>query len=386
MHRKTRKVRGGVHIIRNYTPKTAIQYFIKHATFSLFSDEGSTSIMIKGTLNQDIESPYRMVRTQCFHYPVRHILFKFFALTPGSEKKITKPEDIRRETEIQQFIYRKTFYDPKTLLEPLCPAIVYSHPEALDARTKERFLSLFGKESMFSHDVGFIAMECMDEYKILTSLKSSPKYELYKIMAMYELSKLHNLGYMHNDFHFDNVLIHETYNYFDLSKSGRAILIDFGDCIEVPAGVEPRNLLEMELGVIPSYYMDNFAILDIKRQNVQSILIGELERKLKRNIQEYIKQVIIYKGGFHMKSNMPTVKKHEWTFVSEAEMDKIMSDLFLNNFKKNNPDAYREFNGGIESFLQEEKKDPRYFEHLMKAQTANLIVQREPSIPLRLRP
>jgi hypothetical protein len=182
---------------------------------------------------------------------------------------------------------------------------------------------------------------------------------------------------MHNNFHFDNVLIHETYNYIDLAKSGRAILIDFGDCIEVPAGVEPHKLLEMELGVIPSYYMDNFAIFDIKRQYVQSIYIGELERKLKHNIQEYIKQVILYKGGFHMKSNMPTVKKqkHEWTFVSQAEMDKIMSNLFINNFN-NNPDAYREFNNGIESFLQEEKKDPRYFEHLMKAQTANLIVKR----------
>ena len=378
MHRKTRKLRGGVHIMQKYNPKTAIQYFIEHASFSLFSDDGSTSIIIKGTLNQDVESPYRMVRTQCFHSQVRHILFKFFVLARGSENKITTSEDIRRETENQQFIYSKTFYDPKTLLEPLCPAIVYSHPEALNARTKQIFLTLFGEESIFLRDVGFIAMECMDEYKKLTSLDKSPKYELYKIMAMYELSKLHNLGYMHNDFHFDNVLIHETYNYFDLAKSGRAILIDFCDCIEVPSGVEPRKLLEMELGVIPSYYMDNFAILDVKRQNVQSIYIGELERKLKHNIQEYINQVILYKGGFHMNSNMPTIKKQkqEWTFVSPAEMDKIMSDLFLNNFN-NNPDAYREFNNGIESFLQEEKKDSRYFEHLMKAQTANLIVKRE---------
>ena len=75
-----------------------------------------------------------------------------------------------------------------------------------------------------------------------------------------------------------------------------------------------------------------------------------------------------------MKSNIPTVKKHEWTFVSKVEMDKIMSDLFLNNLK-NNPDAYREFNNGIDSFLQEEQKDPHYFKHLMKAQTANLIVK-----------
>jgi len=68
-------------------------------------------------------------------------------------------------------------------------------------------------------------------------------------------------------------------------------------------------------------------------------------------------------------------KKHKWTFASEAEIDKIMSDLFRSNFK-NNPKAYEEFNSGIESFLQEEKKDPLYFERLMKAQTANLIVKR----------
>jgi hypothetical protein len=369
MQRKTRKVRGGLHILQKHTPKTAIQYFIEHASFSLFSNEGSTSIIIKGTLNPGVESPYRMVRTQCFHNQVQHLLFKFFALTPGSKKNLTRPEDIRHETEIQQYIYRKTFFDSKTLLEPLCPAIVYSHPEPINARTKQIF---FGEE--FTQDIGFIAMECMDEYKKLTSLKNSPKYEFYKIMAMYELSKLHKLGYMHNDFHFDNVLIHETYNYIDLANSGRAILIDFGNCIEVPAGVEPYKLLEMEVGVIPRFYMDKFVIFDINKQNVQSFYIGEIERKIKHNIQEYIKQIILYKGGVIMKSNMTTVKKHEWTFVSEAEMDKIMSDLFCNNFK-NNPDAYREFNNGIESFLQEEKKDPHYFKHLMKAQTTNLIVK-----------
>ena len=75
---------------------------------------------------------------------------------------------------------------------------------------------------------------------------------------------------------------------------------------------------------------------------------------------------VIIKGSLNQDTESPYRK---------AEMDKIMSDLFISNFN-NNPDAYREFNNGIESFLQEEKKDPRYFEHLMKAQTANLIVKR----------
>jgi serine/threonine protein kinase len=376
MHtRKTRKVRGGIHIIRNYTPKTAIQYFIEHASFSLFSDEGSTCTIIKATLHQDADSPYRTVRTQCFHFPVRYILFKFFALSYGSEKKMTNPQDIRKETENQQLIYAKTFYDPKTLLEPICPAILYSHPDAINEQNKQIFLKLFGEESIFIHDVGYIAMECMDGYKKLTSLKTSPKYELYKFMAIYELSKLHQHGYMHNDFHFDNVLIHETYNYFDLAKSGRAILIDFGDCTEVPSGIEQHKLMEIEMGAIPKQYMDRFPLFDTKHQNVQSIYISELERKLKCNIQEYIKQIVIYKGGTMMKSPGEKRKKQEWTFVSETELDKIISDLFANNFK-NNQEAYEEFNRGIESFLQEEKKDPRYFEHLMKAQTENLLVKR----------
>lgn len=76
-----------------------------------------------------------------------------------------------------------------------------------------------------------------------------------------------------------------------------------------------------------------------------------------------------------MKSTGEKRKKQEWTFVSETELDKIISDLFANNFK-NNPEAYEEFNRGVESFLQEEKKDPHYFEHLMKAQTENLLVKR----------
>jgi hypothetical protein len=55
----------------------------------------------------------------------------------------------------------------------------------------------------------------------------------------------------------------------------------------------------------------------------------------------------------------------------------VVAFILCKNTTQKLLDAYREFNNGIESFLQEEKKDSRYFEHLMKAQTANLIVKRE---------
>lgn len=392
MTRKTRKNHGLKH---NYTPLTAIHYFIKHASFSLFNNLGASGIIIKGTLHQNVESPYRMIRSHCFHFQVRNLLFKFFAVGGvTTDWKITTPESIQQETELQQLIYHKSFYDKNTLLEPICPSIVYSHPNALNSLIKQYFLELLENDkeftlikSMFSNDVGFIAMECMDNYKTLTSLKHSPKYKWYTMIAIYELSKLHELGYMHGDFHYDNVLIHETYNYFDTGKNGRAIIIDFGNCSEVSSNQTPHKLLEIELGRVPSNYMDIFAVLDIRHQNMQSIYIGEIERKLKHNIKEYIKKVILYKGGIIMQSNnnmsSPVLKlvsnppkKHQWTFLSKDELDEIMSDMFASNFK-NNPEAYQEFNRGIESFLQEEKKDPKYFERLMKAQTENLIVKRE---------
>ena len=49
--------------------------------------------------------------------------------------------------------------------------------------------------------------------------------------------------------------------------------------------------------------------------------------------------------------------KCEWTFVSEAELNKIMSQFL--NISNNEERARIEFNSsGIERFLQEQKEDP----------------------------
>ena len=58
-HRKTRKIIGGISIIKNYDPPTAFDFFIKNATFSVFSTRGTNCTIVLAKLNPYVESPYR---------------------------------------------------------------------------------------------------------------------------------------------------------------------------------------------------------------------------------------------------------------------------------------------------------------------------------------
>ena len=48
----------------------------------------------------------------------------------------------------------------------------------------------------------------------------------------------------------------------------------------------------------------------------------------------------------------------EWTFVSQEELDKIISDSFSNNFQPS-PELLRDISSGVDRFLQEQKKDAK---------------------------
>jgi tRNA A-37 threonylcarbamoyl transferase component Bud32 len=302
-------------------------------------------------------------------------------------------------------------------LEPICPCIVYSHPYALKSKNKDIFISKISNinesqyiETLFKKDIAFIAMEFMNDYKTLNSLKKSPKYEIYKYMAIYELNNLHKLGYMHNDFHFDNVLIHETYNYFDFSGSGRAIIIDFGLSDLVPDNINQIELLEKELGQINKDVLQIFASLDEKHIAVQTQYISAIENQSKKKIHDLIKPItikmahfmclikllsvtnleekmarcvililqrfklfVLYKGGMKIKRIGITPKKHEWSLIPIEELKDLMVTQFLENLKIQNPKSYNEFTNGIESVLEIEKKYPDYLESLFKGQSTGLI-------------
>ena len=65
-------------------------------------------------------------------------------------------------------------------------------------------------------------------------------------MGLYELDKMHQAGYIHGDYHYENVLINPSYNYFE-KNSGRAIIIDFG-CSTIANNEESRlEMLQYEM-------------------------------------------------------------------------------------------------------------------------------------------
>jgi tRNA A-37 threonylcarbamoyl transferase component Bud32 len=153
---------------------------------------------------------------------------------------------------IQHDVYKKSFRQLGSLLEPICPAIVnsmetpdvdyqYKLKKQILAHLVSRSVTTIGDklliEDLFRHPLLFLCMEYMNDYITLYDILQSNAYTpsqktRFKDMACYELSRLHEIGYRHGDFHMNNVLIHPTYFYFaDNSNSyfiGRAVLIDFG--------------------------------------------------------------------------------------------------------------------------------------------------------------
>ena len=383
---KKHRIKGGVRITPDFNKDSAITFFIKNASYTIFSRSGISGITVLVTLNRGVKSPYKMIRTNNINAPVLHLLFKFFICGKKSEFnddidiKITTTDDIIREAQYQQDIFYKSLIEKTTLLEPICPGIVYSHPTALSAAVKQFFISKMKTTELndvFQHDIAFIAMEFMKDYKTLASLSKSPNFEMYKYMAIYELYKLHNIGYTHNDFHFENVLIHESYNYFECIGNGRAIIIDFGSSSEVPLEATSKQLLELEFGKIPPYTFEKIAEFDKTHMIVQSNYIRAIENRVKCSINDIIKFFVLYRGGMNSKRIERVPKQHEWNFISVDELNILIANNFIENLKTQNITAYNEFNKGIEEVLEIQKTDPTYFERLMKAQFEGFIVAKK---------
>ena len=75
-------------------------------------------------------------------------------------------------------------------------------------------------------------MEMMEGCLTLYDTRNNSRYENFRNMHKYELTRMANHGYLHTDAHENNVLINPNYPYFTQDRShnyyGRAIIIDFG--------------------------------------------------------------------------------------------------------------------------------------------------------------
>lgn len=435
--RRTRKNKGGVRTTNNYTDETAISYFFNNSTFRILGDDSVSCIPILVTLNPDkiSNSPYKIVRTNYVNKSVSQLLIKIFIWgeKPGiieDDKirngyiNITTSESITTELNIQQEIYYKSFYDNSTIMEPLCPCIVFANPSKLPNEIKSKVLNIIKNnlierstdqteqprdneiiERLLHYEIAFIAMEFMNDYQPLSNFKNDPKYETYKIMALYALDKLHKYGYSHNDFHFQNVMVNPGYRYFtndivnDTKLLGRIIIIDFGLADTIPKDVDMNNnnrikLLNEEYGIL---HIQNiikiFNHFDYKHTIVQADFVTTLEIKLRRNMREIINNFKIYrsKGGkiFIQKMNDKNIDNEdvkqskiidEWLTCrpkhTKREQEPIVIDdgwlntilendvkLFEEKLKSNDSQYYAEFIKGIDEINAEE---PEYLDKLIK--------------------
>jgi hypothetical protein len=72
----------------------------------------------------------------------------------------------------------------------------------------------------------------------------------------------------------------------------------------------------------------------------------------------------------------PQYRENEWSGLDYETFKEIVANDFEKNFQKSDPEGFIKYNDSINSVLQEQKTDPRYFEKLVKAQFNGLIIRR----------
>lgn len=378
-----RNQKGGIRVAKtNVSHDEAFKYFIENSTFSYYS-RGFFGVLVLATLKDGIQSPYRHIRTNSIAH-VKHLLIKLFEIKPNVDPDI-EPIDIQAEVNIQQTIYISSLTDKDTLLEPICPSIVYSHSDPLSYSYKQSFYNLMNQtlqnnkqvDNVFEGDVAFFAMEFMENYSPLSKFRDNYFKSTYINRALYTLDKMHSLGFMHNDFHDNNVLIVENYNYFGFGQgivNGRAIIIDFGRAtdFEFPVIIDNNyrmNLLQQESNDAHQGVFYIFKKFDEDHKIVQNRYIEILEHFYKCDIFKIINSYKIYIGG-----NMSIPKESKAKPVKYIRKDeKINGETTEEYFKRVNPEKYYELINSINDTLEEEKRTPGYINALFGNQFNGLI-------------
>ena len=163
----------------------------------------------------------------------------------------TPSKDFLNEIKIQSDVYKKT----NEKLEAVCPPIVYSNivnntekasralillslmikqmPNDENKVFLERMKRLY--EGNRQLKLGIIAMSFAKNYdtlrNVLRNTNNIGRKAMYKYLAVYELLRLYDIGYMHGDYHTQNILINTNYKYNNLDDNsflGRALIIDYG--------------------------------------------------------------------------------------------------------------------------------------------------------------
>jgi hypothetical protein len=265
---------SGIDLVQGYRFDTALTYFVTNSICRILSIASSGGILLKLLLHPGIPSPYISTNSNSVRSPVSEIILKIIYLHNSDDLEIrirsqsgslffqnnTTISEFRDEVNTQIDIFGRSL---DIYLEPICPAIVYANifsshnnsdltgilnmleSKSIDEGNNMPILYFQRIKDLCTRQmfhIGIIAMESFTNTVTLSEIATNPIIPqadiiTYKCMALYEICRLYNIGYLHGDPHMNNILINRNYVYFNADLSGyrlvgsppgRAILIDFG--------------------------------------------------------------------------------------------------------------------------------------------------------------
>lgn len=239
----------------NYVKQSSVEYFNK----------GVYGIGYRVKIDNPIESKYNVLSLNNTEDSIKcsQLFVKLVPILEENDNEHTKrfvssilemeatpSNDFSNEIRIQTDVYKKTNKN----LEAVCPPIVYSNilnntqqrsraVKLLSTMVNqmpndENKIFLARMRNMYEGDrsikLGVIAMSFAENYdtlRIVLLRTANPRQkEFYQYLAIYEMLRLYDIGYLHGDYHTDNILINTKYKYNYLTGNylGRSLIIDYG--------------------------------------------------------------------------------------------------------------------------------------------------------------
>ena len=238
----------------DYTKLSTVTYF----------NQGNYGIGYKVKINDLSRSNYNVLSLRNTENTIKcgQLFVKISPIYDGDNKDLydlitdilgmeaTPSRDFLNEIQAQTDIYKKS----NANLEAICPPIIYSNV-VNNTESKSRAQNLLsvminkmpkddnkmfleGMKRLYEGNselkLGIIVMSFAENYDTLLNVlhrtNNRAQQIMYKYLAVYELLRLYDLGYMHGDYHLENILINTNYKYSNLDDMylGRCLIIDYG--------------------------------------------------------------------------------------------------------------------------------------------------------------
>lgn len=282
------------------TYTTLLNYFVRNSTFRVLTYSSISCITFVAQLAPGVQSPFTNTRQDSFNVAVRQLLFKFFItnedtvrLESGidvSMNRVYRPDHdgnvevatrlgFREEIRKQIDIYDKSYRDINNQMSPICPSILMAQRNIpvegineigtrITLEHEQRvFLDFCTQAIGQGFTVSCIMMEMIEGYQTYASYMSElrARQELYSrsrhvfntyrqrihmvsTFFLYELDRLHQLGYIHGDPHGGNVLINPNVHYYysesthpETLYQGHLMLLDFGRTVHADTLIRNYN-------------------------------------------------------------------------------------------------------------------------------------------------